>query len=144
MGKAKLNRTSAGALVAVVVGLMTTSLPPTPAAAQDATSAPCQVAKIFSVEAGEASLTGDALVVRAQGTAATAAWTHAALVETGRSADGAVVTFDFVACPPTGFAAEVLTPISAATTLAHVADAEKLRSVVVVAGQNRKELSVAP
>ncbi|MGO9773052.1 MAG: hypothetical protein ACLPSW_26580, partial [Roseiarcus sp.] len=139
---------SARALTAAVVGLLSASLPAIPAAAQsppkDEIIAPCQLTKVFSVEAGDLSLTGDALAVRAGGTASTAAWTHAALVETGRSADGAVLTFEFVACPPPDFAAEVMTPISAEATLAHVADVGKLRSVVIVAGQNQKELTVAP
>jgi hypothetical protein len=148
MDKARRDGASARGLAAAVAVLLSAGLPAILAGAQappnNETSAPCPLAKVYSVEGGELRLSGDGLAVQARGTASTAAWTRAALVVTGRAADGAVLTLAFLACPPPGFAAEVMTPISASTTLAHVADVGKLRSVVIVAAQNRRELAVQP
>ena len=96
----------------------------------------CLFKPVRSVTAASLRMTSGGVSIRAEGMASTAGWSFGTLVERSRSADGAAVTFEFLACPPSGYAAQVLSPMVAEAEL-RVAKAHR---VVIVAGDTRREL----
>ncbi len=99
---------------------------------------PCYFHVIDSVEAVEVRREGGALKILARGTAATAGWRYATLIEQSRSESE--IAYDFMACAPDGPAAQVLSPISAEMTVDD--ESQKLRRITVAAVLNRRTAEI--
>ena len=80
---------------------------------------------------------GDPITVSAKGMVRTSGWTEPAL--RFRGFREGVLEFDFVAVPPDGVSLQVLTPISATTSVPHPAGPVAFQGVRVFAETNSKE-----
>ncbi len=100
----------------------------------------CALSRIMSVDDGHLEFHSDRIVVIAQGTTATAGWTNAQLRPLGRSADGGTASFEFVACAPRDFVAQVLSKISAQGAVS--ATVKGLREIVIKAATNSQTNTV--
>lgn len=111
-----------------------------PASADTAASA-CAPDRVTAVETANLEFRTGEIVVSAEGSVPTAGWKNASLRLLAVSADGATAVFEFVACPPAGFAAEVISNVSAKTEMTE--NLKSIRRVVVKARSNEQTLDVA-
>lgn len=99
--------------------------------------------RIFEITEVTIGVTGvRSIRIDAQGNASTAGWTNPALVpsESEREQSANVFHFDFVADPPDGMAADVLTPISASHGMS-VVTGQRIE-IIVHAASNEKSAEI--
>jgi len=103
-----------------------------PQAAAPAAASPvgaCSAERIATVEVVNLHVMQNSIEVSAEGEVSSAGWKDSHLVRVGAIDNGHTLVFDFVACPPQGFAAQVMQAVSG-RGMAHVSPEEVSRIVV--------------
>lgn len=119
---------------------MLDGLPLTAAAAPPELAKTCTAERVYSVEAANLEFGRGTIAIKAEGMASTLGWKMPALRLLPASGDAGTLTYEFVGCRP-AFGAEVMSPISAQTTIATNTDAVK--RIVIEAKTNSQSLDVA-
>ncbi len=104
-------------------------------------AAACTVERVAVIESARLEVQGTTRIVTAEGTVTTAGWTAPALRGPRFMEDGTEI-YEFVACRPDGFAAQVLSPVSVRRALA--ANPRDSRAVIILGKTNSWRIPRGP
>lgn len=114
--------------------------PLTAAAAPPEPAKTCAAVRVYSVEAANLEFGRGTITVKAEGMASTLGWKMPALRLLPANGNAGTLAYEFVGCPP-AFGAEVMSTISAQTTIA--TNTEAVKRIVIEAKTNSQSLDVA-
>lgn len=77
----------------------------------------CDLQQVYAVDAANLQIEGNTITVTAEGAASSAGWKVVQLAPRRLSSDHTAITYDLAGCPPKGYAAQIISRVSARRSL---------------------------